>query len=286
MIAILWAVVMPMLARARERKRLISCQQNLKQISLAFQMYAKEWDGMYPPKKRVAGSGDPRGDRYVLAPEGRSIYPDYLSDLTILICPSDVQISRLHNEWTSSLSGRGDPNAIRDFIDQSSYIYTGYAAYTGDNGKVTTEAASQFEQFLCAVLDLVWTDFDSDMRFSEEQLEECKEYTIDHSGVIYRLREGIGKLLVTDATDTASVATAESEIAVMWDALAALSFGLPPSEYPQVLRFNHVPGGCNVMFLDGHVEFVRYPGEFPVTWPVAHGLEKIMPESVLNPARW
>jgi len=22
--------------------------------------------------------------------------------------------------------------------------------------------------------------------------------------------------------------------------------------------FNHIPGGCNVLFLDGHVEFIRY----------------------------
>jgi prepilin-type processing-associated H-X9-DG protein len=32
--------------------------------------------------------------------------------------------------------------------------------------------------------------------------------------------------------------------------------------------FNHVPGGGNVLYLDGHVTFIRYPGEFPVcaTW--------------------
>jgi len=28
--------------------------------------------------------------------------------------------------------------------------------------------------------------------------------------------------------------------------------------------FNHIPGGCNVLFMDGHVEFIRYPGEPPV----------------------
>ena len=25
--------------------------------------------------------------------------------------------------------------------------------------------------------------------------------------------------------------------------------------------FCHVPGGCNVLYLDGHVEFVRYPSQ-------------------------
>ena len=47
----------------------------------------------------------------------------------------------------------------------------------------------------------------------------------------------------------------------MWD-----TFG--SSEYSDNqaggIVFNHVPGGANVLFLDGHVEFVRYPGKFPV----------------------
>jgi len=28
---------------------------------------------------------------------------------------------------------------------------------------------------------------------------------------------------------------------------------------------HHPPRGCNVLYLDGHVEFVEYPGKFPVT---------------------
>jgi prepilin-type processing-associated H-X9-DG protein len=30
--------------------------------------------------------------------------------------------------------------------------------------------------------------------------------------------------------------------------------------------FNHIPGGCNVLYMDGHVEFIRYEqkGKFPV----------------------
>ena len=29
--------------------------------------------------------------------------------------------------------------------------------------------------------------------------------------------------------------------------------------------FNHIPGGANVMYFDGHVDFVRYPGKFPIS---------------------
>jgi prepilin-type processing-associated H-X9-DG protein len=30
-------------------------------------------------------------------------------------------------------------------------------------------------------------------------------------------------------------------------------------------EFNHVPGGANVLYMDGHVEFISYPGKEPVT---------------------
>ena len=32
-----------------------------------------------------------------------------------------------------------------------------------------------------------------------------------------------------------------------------------------VRDFNHVPGGGNVLYMDGHVEFIKYPGKFPMT---------------------
>ncbi len=30
-------------------------------------------------------------------------------------------------------------------------------------------------------------------------------------------------------------------------------------------NYNHVPGGGNVLYMDGHVKFVRFPGEYPVS---------------------
>jgi len=35
-------------------------------------------------------------------------------------------------------------------------------------------------------------------------------------------------------------------------------------------EFNHAPRGCNVLFMDGHVEFIRYPStQAPVIKPLA-----------------
>ena len=72
---------------------------------------------------------------------------------------------------------------------------------------------------------------------------------------IYRLREGIERFTITDINNPAGSAIAQSEIPVMWDNLAGANVGL----------FNHVPGGANVLYMDGHVRFIKYPAEWPCT---------------------
>jgi len=66
-IAILAAMLLPALSRARERARTATCINNLKQIGLAFQMYANDygWIVSYPwirnyglPGRTVSGSGN------------------------------------------------------------------------------------------------------------------------------------------------------------------------------------------------------------------------------------
>jgi prepilin-type processing-associated H-X9-DG protein len=69
---------------------------------------------------------------------------------------------------------------------------------------------------------------------------------------VYRLREGIERFLITDINNPAASAKAQSEIFVMWDNVST-----------KVEKFNHVPGGSNVLYMDGHVEFVKYPSEAP-----------------------
>jgi prepilin-type processing-associated H-X9-DG protein len=63
--------------------------------------------------------------------------------------------------------------------------------------------------------------------------------------------------MITDINNPAAGAMAQSTLAVLWDGITAGS-----SHY---MVMNHVPGGCNVLYMDGHVAFIRYPGAFPVT---------------------
>jgi len=46
-IAILAAILMPVFAKAREKARQASCTSNMKQIALAFAIYAQDYDGAY-----------------------------------------------------------------------------------------------------------------------------------------------------------------------------------------------------------------------------------------------
>jgi prepilin-type processing-associated H-X9-DG protein len=51
---------------------------------------------------------------------------------------------------------------------------------------------------------------------------------------------------------------AQSELAVAWDVISSDSSDYSP--------FNHIRGGCNVLYVDGHVAFIKYPSDrFPVT---------------------
>jgi prepilin-type processing-associated H-X9-DG protein len=86
-----------------------------------------------------------------------------------------------------------------------------------------------------------------------------------------QLKEGIERFFITDINNPAASSQAQSTLPVMFD-----SFGINNSSYSvswtdntdrsAVVRFNHVPGGCNVLFMDGHVEFQRYGQNFPIGW--------------------
>ncbi|HEX30397.1 TPA: hypothetical protein ENG04_09985, partial [Candidatus Poribacteria bacterium] len=54
---------------------------------------------------------------------------------------------------------------------------------------------------------------------------------------------------------------AESSIPVYMDQIAQFD----PTKGWGGLCFNHIPSGSNVLFMDGHVEFINYPGKFPIT---------------------
>jgi prepilin-type N-terminal cleavage/methylation domain-containing protein/prepilin-type processing-associated H-X9-DG protein len=273
-IGILAAILLPALARARESARRSSCQNNLKQFGLVFKMYSNESKGQkYPPMKRCgltdAATQCVVCDRDVgfstgTIPDMKAIYPEYLTDKNILLCPSDPEIGKVQSggQWNVP---RYDPNGefCPLYVWNLSYMYYGWCIkpsdYLYDVSQINSEDYTVVSgDFLNMLNDLItraenaWTSgnysvFEDDVSFGDMTM--------------YRLREGIERFFITDINNPAGSARAQSEIGIMHDDVNA-DIGRGGGS------FNHVPGGGNVLYLDGHVTFIRYPGDWPVcrTW--------------------
>jgi len=75
------------------------------------------------------------------------------------------------------------------------------------------------------------------------------------------VREGIERFLITDINGPFASSQAQSDVVLMFDMINT-----------DTVQFNHVPGGGNVLYMDGHVEFVRYPGPMPASRSFASAL--------------
>ena len=82
----------------------------------------------------------------------------------------------------------------------------------------------------------------------------------------YRVREGIERFFITDINNPAASAMAQSTIPVMYDAFVATNTDNPNVAGHSTANFNHLPGGSNVLWMDGHITFIRYKlgGDFPI----------------------
>ena len=79
-IGILAAMLLPVLGRAKETARRISCLNNLTQLSLAAKMYVGDNQDAYPPRNE--------NDRWP-----NRFYDNYGKNVKILVCPTDVAMS-------------------------------------------------------------------------------------------------------------------------------------------------------------------------------------------------
>ncbi len=86
----------------------------------------------------------------------------------------------------------------------------------------------------------------------------------------HKLREGVERFFITDINNPASAAISQSSLPAMFDAWGNTAGSWTNGGWGSIsdkatTRFNHLPGGGNVLFMDGHVEFIRYQSKFPLT---------------------
>ena len=222
-VALLLAIMLPSLERAREAARRASCQNNLKEMGLVFKMYANEDPEQFYPEL------SPEAGRLMFANDDAAgqacVYPEYLDYLPVLVCPSDE--SAPYPEVVS------DPNVL---IDDHSYWYLGYRVTSDEEMEAFAEAYR--------------AQIGAGGRFSEALAVPAGRGSASGNKLL-RLREKVGRFLITDINDIAAAQRLEGM----------------PSTIPILIERpeNHVPAGGNVLYLDGHVEFVEYPGRWPMT---------------------
>ena len=264
-IGILAAILLPALARAREAARRASCQNNLKQMGVVFKMYANESKGeKFPPISHKGTDDCDVGDINLVFFQGSSVFPEYLTDAAILICPSDVDgFQQFESGWWNCGMNPDNPLCPCNF-DATSYNYAGWALQD-------TYVASSTDPNDAAINSANWTTYIDgaffgdvvdrlyDITTSGSNVDAAEQFAEDDISLsdgrtIYRLREGIERFFISDINNAAASAEAQSEIYIMWDMAST------DSTY-----FNHVPGGSNVLYMDGHVAFIKYPGSGPIT---------------------
>jgi prepilin-type processing-associated H-X9-DG protein len=107
-----------------------------------------------------------------------------------------------------------------------------------------------------------------DMAKADEDIKDplwYPHYGNGRSETIYRLKEGIERFLITDINNAGSGNMAQSEVIVACDMI---------SNTGADSLFNHIPGGSNVLFMDGHVEFQKYQanGDGPCNKLIANAI--------------
>jgi prepilin-type N-terminal cleavage/methylation domain-containing protein/prepilin-type processing-associated H-X9-DG protein len=236
-IGILAAILLPALAKARESARRSACINNLKQLGLVLNLYGTENREKFPPLD---------DDFSTFMFESDLLYPEYLTDAAILACPSDPDYDPASNfKLTEDHDGVSAGQTHPACIDPISYVYVAYL--------MTTDGEMLAGFAMYTWISTVMPISDPATNIWRQRSANLTSFGFINSGnsggpTLNRLSAGVDRFLITDINVifTGQEAGA-STVPLMWDQIST-----------NIVEFSHVPAGQNVLYLDGHVSFLRY----------------------------
>ena len=119
-IAILAAMLLPALSKAREKARTISCVSGCKQIGLALTMYVQDYGDMFPPLNGLHASGSGWEAK---ACTFRTVLNAYVGDRKVWLCPADTNSSSYDNLSLVMVSGSVDDAKLNTSYAANYYVH-------------------------------------------------------------------------------------------------------------------------------------------------------------------
>jgi prepilin-type processing-associated H-X9-DG protein len=256
-------------------------------MGLSFKMYGSDANsGRWPMMKRYQstwGPGMPITPAHTcdapqvrsFLPDVQSMYPDCLTDLEILQCPSSPTYKKHAWNFDKNPNNPIDPCA---YDSSDSYLYLGWAilpehiVLPGMDANANPAEASVNPNFVNAMGDVLSRWMFQFNPGDELVLDQDHSYqdvgSTTGERLLYRLHEGVERFFITDINNSGASSMSQSSLPVMWDRIAGLLRTPSAAADGSTMSpdgFNHLPGGSNVLYMDGHVEFVKYPGTHPIT---------------------
>ena len=161
-------------------------------------------------------------------PDIERLYPEYLTDVNILVDPHLADAGDLMERLQELVIQKPTDWEEVTRIVARSYVYAPWVMRDEEEALRVRDERMQLAQ----------ADLDNDLVLGDE--------------TAHRLREGVERFFITDINNPAGSAQAQSEIPVM--------FVVSDKEGTR----HRADGGC-VLYMDGHVTFIRLGGEFPMT---------------------
>lgn len=232
------------------------CIQNLTKIGTALQQYASESKGeKYPDLSRIPGR---------LSFDADQMVPNYLDDASYLHSPLSPLADSPRKKATDS---------SQSVSNDTDYWYLGYLLANERSG---LEWVEQYQNHFVKGESVpeavgIWQEYEPVMAERQRMLDLDYERNpsrfprgrlgaspnLNEMRTYVPLRIGAGRYITTAINDPVAPSRAEQSIPVM-------------VERPEL----HGDGG-HVLYMDGHVEFVPYPGKFPMTPKFIEGLRSL-----------